>query len=151
MRLGRRFVILLPDLDGLIRLSADQPEPRLIERARKDATLRIQRPWLGSGIQALVSMARLPIPERNRTVIAAGEEHIVFIHAKGVDDGILTFEILHEGAFGTFPLLDGVCAAAGERPLDGMLCQGSHAFLVMREHAHCLAGGQIPEANSSVE
>lgn len=121
MRLRRRLHILPPNLNRLIRLPTNQPQPRPIKRTRKDPALSVQRPRLRSRIQTLIPVSGLPIPKRNGAVIAAGEEHVVFVDAERVDDGVLAVEILHEGAFGTFPLLDAVCAAAGERPLDGML------------------------------
>lgn len=151
MRLRRGLVILLPDFDSLIRLTTNQPQSRFIERARKDPTLRIQRPWLRGGVQALVPMARLPIPEGNRSIITTREKDIVFIDAKGIDDCVLAFEVLHEGAFRAFPLLYGVCAPAGERPLDGVLGKRSHALFVMGEHAHRFAGCEVPKPHSGIE
>ena len=131
MRLRRRLRILSPNLNRLIRLPTNQSQPRPIKRRSKDATLRIQTPRLRSRIQRLIPMTRLPVPKRHRSIIAAGEEDVIFVHGQGVDDGVLSFEILHEGAFGAFPLFDRGGAAAGEGPFDGMLGECSDAFFVV--------------------
>lgn len=131
MRLRRRLRILSPNLNRLIRLPTNQSQSRPIKRRSKDPTLRIQAPRLRSRIQRLIPMTRLPVPKRHGSIIAAGEEDIIFVHGQSVDDGVLSFEILHEGAFGAFPLFYGGGAAAGECPFDGMLGECSDAFFVV--------------------
>ena len=151
MRLRRRLLILPPNLNRLISLSANQSQSRLVKRAGKDPALRIQGTRLRRRIQRLIPISRLPVPKGHGSVVAAGEEDVVFVDAEGVDDGVLTVEILHEGTLGAFPLLDAAGAAAGEGPFDRMLGQGPDAFFVMGEHAHGFSRREVPEADGGVE
>ena len=96
-------------------------------------------------------MARLPVPEGDGAVVAAGEEDVVLVDAQGVDDGVVAVEVLHEGAFGAFPLLDAAGAAAGKGPLGRVEGEGSDALFVMGQDAHGLAGRQVPESDGRVE
>lgn len=151
MALLRRSLILLPHLDGLIRLSTDQSQPGAIERRAHDPSLGIQAARLSHGVQTLKSMPRLPVPEADASIIRAREEDVILIDGERVDDGIVTLEILHEGSFRALPLLDGARAGGGESEFFRVYGEGTDALLVMSEHAHGLAGGEIPEADGGVE
>ena len=131
MTLLRRRLILLPHLDRLIRLSTDEPQPGPIERRTHNPRLGIQTARLRRRIQTLKPMARLPVPEADTAIIAAGEEDVVFIDGEGVDDGVVAVEVLHKGAFGAFPLFDGPGAAGGEGELFGVDGQGPDALFVV--------------------
>jgi hypothetical protein len=145
------ILILLPNLDGLVRLATDQAQARAIKGRAHDARLGIQTPGLRGRVQALKAVARLPVPEADAPVIAAGEEDVVFVDGEGVDDGIMAVKVLHEGAFGALPLLDRAGAGGSKGEFFGVHRQGAHAFFVVGEDAHGFAGGEIPEADGRVE
>lgn len=57
----RCFIVRAPDLDCLVCLTADQPQPRVIKSRAKDTILSIKRAWLGNSVHGLVAIASLPI------------------------------------------------------------------------------------------
>lgn len=61
MRLGRRFIVWLPDLDGLVRLAADEPQAGLVKGGAEDTIFGVEGAWLGDGVHGLVAIARLPV------------------------------------------------------------------------------------------
>ena len=61
-------------LDGFVRTTSDQPRPRHVERRAEHSRLRLQRPRLRHVVHVLERGARVPVPERERAVVAAGEE-----------------------------------------------------------------------------
>ncbi len=143
MCLGRGLVIRLPNLDGLIRLSYDQSQTGAVEGRAHDAGLGVQGAGLGDGVEGLEPMARLPVPEAHASVVAAGEQDVL-VDGERVDDGVVAVEIAHEDALGAFPLLDAIRAARGKGEFRGVDGERADALLVVREHAHGLAGRQIP-------
>lgn len=150
MCLRRGLLILLPDLDGLIRLPYNQPHAGAVERRAHNAGLGIQGAGLGDGVEGLEPVARLPVPEAHAPVVAAGEEDVL-VEGERVDDGVVAVAVAHEGALGALPLLDAVGAARGEGELGGVDGEGADALLVVGEHAHGLAGRQVPEPHRRVE
>ena len=89
-------------------------------------------------------MARLPVPERHAPVVAAAEEDVVLVDGKRVDDGVVAFEVLHECAFGAFPLLYLTPGGGREGEFCGMPCQRADALFVVGEDAHGFACGEVP-------
>lgn len=140
MRLGRRLLIRLPDLDRLVRLSHDEPQSGAVEGGAHDAGLGVEGAGLGDGVEGLEAVARLPVPEAHAAVVAAGEEDVL-VDGERVDDGVVALEVAHEGALGALPLLDAVRAARGEGEFRRVQGERPDAFLVVREDAHRLAGG----------
>lgn len=50
-------------------------------------------------------------------LLTSCEEDILLVDAHGVDDGVVTLEILHKSALGALPLLHAPRAAAGKGEL----------------------------------
>ena len=151
MRLFGGLIIGLPHFDGLVGLTREETETGAIEGRRHDTGLRIQRPRLCHRIHGLEAVARLPVPEAHGAVVATGEHDVVFVDGDGVDDGVVALEVLHEGALGTLPLLDAAGASASKGELPRVNGDVADALLVVREHTHRLAGGQIPQADRSIQ
>ena len=151
MALRRRVLILPPDLNCLICLTHNQPQPCPIKRAAHDARLGVQTARLRRRVQRLEPVARLPVPEADAPVVAAGEEYVVLVHGQAVDDGVLAVEVLHEGPFRAFPLLDGAGGAGGEGEFGGVQGESADAFFVVCEDARGLAGREVPESDGAIE
>ncbi len=143
MRLLACILVRLPDLDGLVRFARDETQAGLVEGRAHDAGLCVEGAGLGDGLGGLEAVARLPVPEGDGAVVAAGEEDVVFVDGEGVDDGVVAGEALHEGAFGTLELLDGLRRGASERELAGVQGECANGLFVMRQHRHGLGRGQI--------
>lgn len=151
MRFLRGLIIRLPDLDSLISLTSNKTQTSTIKRRSHNTRLGFQRTRLSNSIDALELVPSLPIPEAHGAVITAGEHDVVFVDGKGVNDGVLTIEVLHEVALRALPLLDGAGASGGEGEFAGVGGQSAHALLVVREHAHGFTGCEIPQADGGVE
>lgn len=100
------ILVLLPHLDRLVRLAGDQPHAGEIESGSHDTSFRIQRTRLRNRVLVLESVAGLPVPESDTAVVSAREEHVILVDGNGVDDAVVTFEVLHEIAAWAEPLLD---------------------------------------------
>ena len=113
VRLRRRVLVLLPDLDRLVRLGRDETRASLIKRARKDTRLRLERARLNACHFCVEVITRFPIHEAQRSVVVAGDSYVIVIDSHTVDDGTVRHRVhvLHERALGHFPLLDIVCRA----------------------------------------
>ena len=69
MRLRRRFLILLVDLDGLVALGGEESGVRLVECAREDGVLRLQGPRLNAALDRLELVPGAPVPEVQLPVV----------------------------------------------------------------------------------
>lgn len=87
----------------------------------------------------------------NKRVRTSREQDVVLIHTHRVDNRILPLKVLHKGPLGTLPLLDAPRAPTRKRKLGRMNGQRANALLVMGEHPHGLAGGEIPQPDRRIE
>ena len=133
-------------LDSLIRATCDQPSPCNVECRAEYTSLSLQRAGLGDIVHILERSARIPVPERERAIVASGEEDALRVDGECIDDRIVAGEVEDERALWTFPLLDVVAArrCRGKGVLSRMNRKSAHGLFVMRECDHCLAGSKIP-------
>ena len=96
-------------------------------------------------------MARLPVPESDAAVIPAAEHDVVLVDGQRVDDAVVTLEVHHEVAARVQPLLDLARARRRPRVLGRVVDEGAHAALVVRQHAHRLAGREVVHADCGVQ
>jgi hypothetical protein len=151
MRFLSSILILLPDLDGLVRLARDQSHPCQIECRCHDTRLRIQRTGLCDRVFVLEFVPGLPVPECNAAVVATGEENVLLVDGECVDHAVVAFEVLHEIAARAEPLLDLSRRCGGECVFCGVDCEIAHALFVMCEYAHGLAGCEVVHSDGAVE
>ena len=138
MCLRRGRLIRLPNLNCLVRLSNDQTQASAIKGRAHDAGLSVKGARLGDGIEGLVPVARLPVPEAHAPVVAAGEQYVL-VDSERVDDGVVALEVAHERALGTLPLLDAAGTTRGEGKFCGVHGERADALFVVSEHAHGFA------------
>lgn len=151
MRLLSSILILPPNLNSLIRLASNQPQPAQIKHTTHHARLRIQGPRLRNTILILKPMSRLPIPKRHAPVVPAGEEHVILVHGNGVDDAVVAVEILHEISLGTEPLFYLTWGGGGEGVFCWVAAEATDALLVVGKDAHGFAGCEVVHADCAVE
>ena len=133
-------------LDGLVRPTRDQPRPRHVERRAEHARLGLERARLRHVVHVLERGARVPVPERERAVVAAGEEDALGVDGERVDDRVVAREVEHERALGALPLLDVVPprGRGRERVLGRVDRERADRLFVVRERDHRLARSKVP-------
>ena len=101
---------------------------------------------MGDIIHVLERRASIPVPQRQRAVVSAREEHAFRVYGEGVDDSVVSAEVEIEHALWALPFLDVVTArrCRGKGVLSRMNRKSAHGLFVMRECDHCLAGSKIP-------
>lgn len=150
MRLFGGLLVLLVELDGLVRFGGDQSSAAHVEAHREDAVLRVDTARLRRDLGALEIVAGLPVPEEHRAVVAARDEHIVRVARQAVDDRIVALQILYELAVLVLPLLDVVRRTRNEHLARMVQIQCTNALLVVGERAHRFVGSNVPAAQSAV-
>lgn len=146
----RRPLVLLPNLDGLVRLARDQPRPRQIELRREDPVLGVQTPRLRHGPRGLEAVSRSVIPKVHGAVVGRAQDDSVVVDGQGVDDGLVAGEVLDETTVGAHPFFEIVGGAREKGVFEGGLGQGSDGLFVMREGGHAFARGQVPQFDGGV-
>ena len=73
----RRFVLLV-DFDGFIGLGGNESAAALVKLYAEDAALRVDTARLYLRVEALEVIARLPVPEIQRSVVGCGEKKTDF-------------------------------------------------------------------------
>ena len=133
-------------LDSLIRATCDQPSPCNVEGRAESPSLSLQRAGLGDIVHILERSARIPVPERERAIVASGEEDALRVDGECIDDRIVAGEVEDERALWTFPLLDVVSARRGrrERVFRWVNGQCANGLLVMCERDHGLTRCEVP-------
>jgi len=94
--LFRGVLILLPNLDRLVRLSSDETQAGFVECRAHDTCFSFERTRLCDTFAMLEPMACLPVVERGFAVVATGEHDVILIYRECVDDAVDRREVLHE-------------------------------------------------------
>ena len=144
MRQLRRILILLPNLNRLIRFARDEPRSRQIELRREDSVLGIQTPRLRHRRGSLKTVSRTIIPKVHGAVIGTAHHHPVVVHGEGIDDGLVTRKVFDESSVGSHPFFEVVGRSGEEGVFEGGLGEGADGFLVVGERRHAFAGGEVP-------
>ena len=79
MGLGRRSLVLLPDLDRLIAFGRDHAEGAAIKLDIEDACLAREGPRLHCGLDLLEVVAACPVEEAQGAVVGSAHEHVVSV------------------------------------------------------------------------
>jgi hypothetical protein len=143
-------VVLLVDLDRLVRLAGDEPRAGVVELHLENARLRVQRAGLDGRLEPLEVVPGPPVPEEHRPVVRARHHHPVRVDSETVDDCVVAGEVLDELPLGTLPLFDVVGAGRGEHVQLGVEAEAAHGLLVVGERGHGLPGRQVPQADRCV-
>ena len=134
MRLRRRPLVLLPELDGLVRLGRQKPRPRRVERRGEDAGLGLERPGLRDGLRLLEAVARPPVPKPQAAVVAPRRQHAVVVDGAAVDDGRVPLQrVVQELAARELVLFYGVGGAGREGELGRVRGQGADGLFGVGE------------------
>jgi hypothetical protein len=104
MRLFRRILILLPNLNTFIRLTRNQPQASPIKRRAVDTRFRVQGPALRQCFRRLKVISRLIIPKEHCPVIAAAKHDAVIVDSEGVDNRVLARKVLYKFPLWALPL-----------------------------------------------
>lgn len=99
------------------------------------------------------------VPHRNRPIVRTGKHDALFIDRQGIDNGFMSGKVVHESAFGAFPLfyttvstpsrrhlLVAACGTTGKAVFGRVDRQSADGLFVVGEGRHALACGQIPQS-----
>ena len=103
MGFRRGIFIFPPNLDGLVSLSRDQPQPRPIKGAAKDPAFGAQTAGLHGRLGSLKIVARSGVPKVHAAIVAPTKHDPIFIDGKCIDDGIVSLKSLHKFTVWKFP------------------------------------------------
>lgn len=84
MRFLGCVLVLLPHLNGLVALAAQQSAAAAVEGQREDAVLGSDGAGLGLTQDVLVVVAGLPVPELQSAVVSSAYEHVVLVYLNSV-------------------------------------------------------------------
>ena len=92
------------------------------------------------------------MPQRISSTRTARKENTFRVDGKGVNDSIMSGEVMDELSIGTFPLLNIVSSSTGtgEAIFCRMYSERPNGLLVVSEGRHRLARCEVPEADSTV-
>jgi len=150
VRLRSSFLVLLPDLDGLVALCGDHAHARPIKLNIVNACFTGKGTWLERRLERLEVVAAIPVVEVEHSVIGSTHQYIIIVDSKAVDYVVLMADRSQLVTFRAFPNPNFVRIDRTERIISGMESQSTHSLLVLSEDLNRLTHTDVPEADHLV-
>ena len=146
-----RFVVLLPNLNGLVGFPGNQSGSGPIKTCRHDPIFGIQRPRLHNRLRGLKLVPRLVIPKLHRPIVTTTDQHTVVVDRQGIHNfGIVMAVIFQKFPIPALPLFDTIGGTRDKGIFKGRGDHGPDRFLMMRQRGLAFSGNQIPQFNGRI-